>query len=182
MSQISKDDWIFLRKLRDHGILMDVNPELISLINGIGIILCADGDQFDDSYLFYRRMMVKAGLPPRIHVLTMHGGSIVLPKNSPLNNNKRGENLLEQIKETKKIKGINTFISNAHAPCGAAGLAQISILDQFRLHKEADLIIQSEIPDVQAVSLFHVYWGDRRRIYFFSGEKWREFLKNDGGE
>lgn len=166
-----------LRSLRNSGVLQDVKPELINLVNGAIILPCPDGDYFDNLYMFCRGMFISKGLNPRIHPLTEHGGTLVLPPNSPLNIDNLGEKLLQKIRDANAMKGITTVISHAHTPCGAAKKAGLSLFEQIKLHIEADDLIQNELPGFQAVCLFQVFWKDRIRIYYVSGTKWREYLK-----
>ena len=175
MANLSQADVKVLRKLRESEVLQDVNPDLIGLSRGVVVAPCGDGDRFDAFYMWLRGMMIAQGLPPRIHVLSRNGGILVLPSGSPLNTNGRGKDYLEEIESSTVMKGISTLVAYSHAPCGAAGLARIPLLEQFRLQREADAIIQERFLGVQVLCFFHVAWEDgRERIYFFSGEKWRE--------
>jgi hypothetical protein len=119
-----------------------------------------------------RKMFVDKGFFPRIHPLTEHGGALALPPESPIH----VANYLDKIPAANHHKKITTVVCEAHVPCGAALDAGISVLEQFRLYKSADALIQEKLPNFQAVCLFHVYWGDRVRTYYVSGKKWREFL------
>lgn len=177
MAHISEADYKILRQLREFGVLQNVKPELISQNEGICLILCADGDRFDNIYCFHKELMRQYRSHPRIHVLAGHGGALVLPPGSPLNVNKRSENLLKDIRDVITIKGIRTFALHTHTPCGAAELVKLPIVEQIMLHKEADAIVQNQIPGIQALCFLQIYWEGKERIYFISGEKWREYLK-----
>jgi hypothetical protein len=181
--RLSQADRNFLIDLRNYGVLTDVFPTLIKNANGICIVTCADGDHFDNVYSYHRNMMISQGLTPRIHVLSSHGGALVLPLRSSLNKNRRGDNLLEMMRETEELKDIHTFALEAHAPCGAAGLAKLNIYKQFQLHRQADAIIQNQLPGAQVICFFHALWeNNRERTYFFSGINWRQFLQEKSDE
>jgi len=176
MVQLSLADLQIIRDLRAFGVLIDVDPGLINQSNGICIVPCADGDQIDDIYRYHRNIILIARETPRIHLLSAHGGALIIPPSSPLNRNHRGENLLEDISSVPGLKDIHTVVSYAHAPCGICGLFNISILQQIAYLKEADAIIQKQLPHLQALSFFQADMGkNRKRTYFVSGTKWREW-------
>jgi hypothetical protein len=160
-----------LKVLRGFGVLQDVKSELVNISSGIIFMPCPDGNYFDELYMFLRKIFVDKNLYPRIHPLTEYGGALALPEESPI----YVPNYLEKIDKANHHLGMTTIVFEAHVPCGAAKDAGISVLEQFRLYKLADEMIQKKLPGYQAVCLFHVWWGDKVRTYYVSGQKWREF-------
>ncbi|MDO8663319.1 MAG: hypothetical protein Q7K28_00545 [Candidatus Wildermuthbacteria bacterium] len=177
---MSPADQAILRELRQFDVFVDVNPALMNLSNGVCMVPCADGDQFDDVYAHMKKFVLQQRETPRIHPLPQHGGALVISASSLLNRNSRGSNLLEDISAVPGMKEIYTVALYSHAPCAAADRANLSLLKQISLLKEADAMIQTQLPHLQALSFFQTDTGSaKKRTYFVSGVKWREWLQKN---
>ena len=175
--QLHAGEHIDLRDLRDFDVLQDIRWELVKLESGVCLLPCGDGDHFPQIFHWCEDKMLERGIKnPIIHPLSHNGGALLLPPDSPLNDNNRGANLLKDI-EIPIEKGIRTLMQFSHAPCLGADKGKIGIMEQIRLHKVADTILQETYPQLQVLCFFHVYWGDRKRIYFVSGERWRAYQR-----
>jgi hypothetical protein len=141
--------------------------------NGVIMVACADGDQMHDVYNYQCNMCATQRATPRIHTLALNGGALLLSPMCPLTQERHeGAALVNHIAGAKLLKNITSLALYSHAPCGAAGLANMSIRDQIRELLAAATHIQESVDAVSAMCYFHVDWGHgRKRTYAVAQEQ-----------
>ena len=179
---ISEFDRGVISALRDEGVLQDMNGHSLDLGRGVIIIRCPDGDQMLDRIEHDRRVAIEAGVTPRIHLLTCHGGCMVIAPDSPLYPGKGiDEFLLTQIAEAEALKEIHVISAEIHLPCGKARSLGLTVLHQIRLQMAAKSRIKLIDPTNKVVCRIHVDYPDgRKRTYFISRAKWLAFWQTEG--
>ncbi|MBI4591852.1 hypothetical protein HY733_00145 [Candidatus Uhrbacteria bacterium] len=129
MAGLTTFDREAIRVLRAAGVLKDY---VARGRNGQIVVACSDGDQMKDLILHKWLEAIKSGRIFRPHLLTNHGGAMNV---DPACNLYPGmsRNLLEQIRQAEgpDLKGITSVNLCIHAPCGAAGMAGMTILHQL---------------------------------------------------
>ena len=143
-------------------------------------ILCGDCIHSGDIIDHHREV---CGHAP--HILALNGGSLLIPKNSPLNGaSVRGNILIEDIVESVEFKGIKKIIIYAHNICGKAHGVRLSFRDSVALHvgakrrlKQSRLIcsrLEAQEPSIYC--FHHVFFpnGDRK-TFFISPPHWDIF-------
>lgn len=166
MAHLSDQDSASIKELRAKGVLTEVWKCRLP-IEGIIIVTCADGDQMADLFAFQQELMVKQGLVPRIHTFGLNGGALLLAPNSPVTSKLAEDKvLLDQIETGAKLKKMNSVILYAHAPCGAAALAHLSVKDELHLLFTAAERVKKECSSIKAVTcFFHVATNSKKRTY-----------------
>lgn len=172
MGKLSQEDLKLIVLLKAEGVLVPVNPDKIKLEQGVILTSCSDGDQMPDIFTYHLNMSLGQGLQPRIHLVALNGGGLLIPTQSQLvQDHHEDVILLKHIADACKLKGINTVLLYAHAPCGAAGLAGLTLEQVFGLHVQAVKLLRA-LPDLQVISLFHIDDGRYKRSWFFNTAKW----------
>ncbi len=168
--------------LREAGVLEDMNGHSLDLGRGVIVIRCPDGDQMLDRIEHDRRVAIEAGVTPRIHLLTCHGGCMAIAANSPLYPDMGIDRfLLTQIGEAVMLKGIHVISAEIHLPCGKAASLGLTILDQIVLQMSAKPRIKEIDRTNKVVCRVHIDYPDgRKRTYFISRNRWIRFWREKG--
>ena len=178
MMALTQADQELVRDLREAGVLQNVDGHRLDQSNGIILVCCADGDQMPDIWQFQNGIMQGQRQTSRIHTLSLNGGALLIPEGSPLNAEAHEDIvLLKHIHEAIILKGIHTIALYAHGPCGAAGLAGLTLVEVIGLLKQAGKRVREAFPSAQVVCFFHADKGETKRTYFASA-KWFEWLAN----
>lgn len=120
----------YIKGLRDNSLLSHIseNPSVGDRANGIILLACGDCDKFPELLEYERSLFLKHGQEPRIHLLALNGGGLLLSPRCPLNADcQTAQSLLSQIKDSAVLKKITEVVIYGHHPCGAAGLANLSL-------------------------------------------------------
>ncbi|HEY4510185.1 MAG TPA: hypothetical protein VJC15_04365 [Candidatus Paceibacterota bacterium] len=178
MAQLSQQDLEIIRELRAADVLQDVDGYRLNQRYGIILVCCSDGDQMPDIWRFQNGIMAKQRQEARIHPITLNGGALLIPGDSPLNKDVQEDLVyLKHIAGAHQLKKIETIVLYSHAPCGAAGLAKLTLIDVITLLKKAGQRVRNSFPSFfQVVCFFHVDNGESKRTYFVSGPKWEQWL------
>ncbi len=163
------------KKLRDSGVLVEIQQELLPLNNGIIVVGCADGDQFCDRFDYLRQMLQDAGAQVRPHFITRHGGALRLVKDSPLNARGRQTDLdlLDEIEEAMSLKKIYTILLETHCKCGKCAHHGIDVETALALLTHAKERVLSSFNNVTVATICHVDWApNRKRYYKFCQSAW----------
>lgn len=169
-------DQDLVRELREAGVFQDVEGHRLDQSNGIILACCADGDQMPDIWQFQNGIMQGQRQTSRIHTLSLNGGALLIPEGSPLNREAHEDVVyLKHIREAIELKDIHTVALYTHGPCGAAGLANLTLIDTINLLKQAGQRIRDTFPGIQVACFFHADKGETKRTYFVSA-KWFEWL------
>ncbi|MBP9864431.1 hypothetical protein KBC54_03215 [Patescibacteria group bacterium] len=162
--------------LRTYEILADVVGHRLDGSNGIILMPCGDGDQFHDLYKHLAETVQFQSLP-RIHVLSLNGGALLIPEHSPFNKERDyGSVLIEHAVTAVKLKGIQTIVLEAHAPCGMARAAGLDLVSVVRLLVAAKRRLKVHLPNVSVALFFHAHRADCRNTYFVSAQKFEEWF------
>ena len=174
-----RETYLYLRGL---GILKDVMPRKLPAEDakrGMILTCCADGDQFDDTYAHLAQACLEYMPWPRIHPLPRMGGAIVIPRDSPLHREHYGADLVQDILDSYRIKEISLVVLYAHAPCGAATKASLSLAQVLNWLAKAKVELkrtaESQKLPLKVACFVHIDRGaeEGRRTYFFPVGEWQ---------
>ncbi|TAL51275.1 hypothetical protein EPN81_00390 [Patescibacteria group bacterium] len=182
MTVLSEFDREVVNFLRQEGVLEDMNGHSLDLGRGVIVIRCPDGDQMLDRIEHDRRVAIEAGVTPRIHLLTCHGGCMAIAHGSPLYPDMGIDRfLLIQIAEAVMLKGIHVISAEIHLPCGKAANLGLTILDQIIFQMSSKSRIKEIDPTNKVVCRVHIDYPDgRKRTYFISRNHWIQFWRDKG--
>ena len=153
-----------IRTLREAGVLQDSGTQKLDLRKGVILVHCADGDQVHDKYTHMVKAFEALGIAPRTHILSLNGGALRIPANSPLNAKVQHHHVyMENIVEARTLKGIDSIQLGVHYPCGAATLAGLSVIDCLMLLHQARMDVLGLNHGVTVVCTLHVDYGDNRK-------------------
>src|SRR3989344_2284016 len=144
--RLSEEDRKSVLELRKFNILTDVKGHLLDQRKGMMLISCADGDQFDDIYSHKAMLQEKHYGTKRIHSFSWNGGCTRLVPNSPANKPGRGthRDFLDEIRDARAMKAIDTIALDNHAPCGKACACGLSFVQTLDLQMSAKTKIKVE--------------------------------------
>lgn len=174
---IKEKDAKVIRALRERDVLQDVQGHLLDQKDGIILISCADGDRFPDIFAFHTALQSEQRSDPRVHTFAWNGGPLRLAPASPTNKLERTTqiDLMEEVRDARAMKGIDTVALVAHWPCGKAGACKISLPESIRLAFAAKERLKEENHGIRVALFLQVDYGDKMRTYFASRAKWLEF-------
>lgn len=188
MLQLSEKDKVLVGELRraEVGVLEDVDAHRLDQNDGAVLVTCADGDQLWDIFAHHAQTQVRR-VTPRIHLLSLNGGALLLPYDSRLSSGTHEDlPLLRHIKAGLAMKGMKTVALYAHAPCVAATQCKLDILQSVHYLMNAKLRTKEEIPSITVACFMHVDFGSgvaseehRKRTYFVSPTNWRKWIGAD---
>ncbi len=181
MSQISGKDLELISELRDAEVLQSIKGHLIDQQNGVILVTCSDGDRFPEIFQHQIRLQADCRSDPRIHVLAWHGGALACATHSPINRRRDAHNVfLDQIKDARELKSIDTVVLEAHYPCGAACLFDVSLERCLALQIGAKMNVRRLNNGIRVSCFFPVYNGEKQQTFFFSREKWEIWAQKRG--
>lgn len=161
------------RELRSEGIFEDVNANRIDMKNGVILVSCSDGDQMPDIFTHHAALCGTQRDGPRIHTLGLNGGALLLHPDSPLSRDGEWRILHKHIADAERLKDIHAVALYAHAPCGAAGLCGMSLLDVVQWLLAGKVFLENALASVACHAFLHIDRGnDERRTYFVSRARW----------
>ncbi|MFZ6014982.1 MAG: hypothetical protein ACOYUZ_01340 [Patescibacteria group bacterium] len=173
MGHLSNEDRRTYARMREQHILDDVDSCKLDISNGIILVTCSDGDQILDTLEHAQRLFHEQNIKPRIHVIALNGGGLLISDKSPLVASKREDlTILEHIAVAQKLKGINTVAIYTHAPCGAGTLAGLTLEQEIELLLSAKVRIKETIPDTNVSCFCHIDRGNGKRTYHVSRNRW----------
>ena len=173
MLVLSQTDREIVATMREFGVLADIDGHRVDQRNGVIMLPCSDGDQFPDVFRHQLRLTLAHRVSPRIHPISMNGGALVIPRDSPLKGALPiGEVMLDQIWQAMQLKGITTVVLYAHAPCGMAATYDMNFAEVVATLFQAKMAVREEHPDAKIICFAHVDAGDKKRTYFVSRERW----------
>ncbi len=188
MAQLNDADFQVIQQLRADGILEDEDARKVSLDNGAIVIPCSDGDQMPDLFSHDKTLAEQSGGKVRPHMPSLHGGAMLIADTNPLYRDfKVDELLLTHITQAVGMKDIHTVVLYVHAPCGAAGMAGLNVVQQLmHLARAKERVLELGL-DIKVVNKVHVDYGTlrenparRRRTYFISRNKWIAYWQEKG--
>lgn len=178
---LNAEEKMVLKKLVEMDKLLIVpEPHKLDLSRGAIVVACSDGDQMDDFFDDIRRLSAEPGMKPRPHLLTEHGGALVLSRDwHDPNRPGRAKRLIEDIIDARDMKDIYTILLFCHAPCGKAGTCNISIEASISHLMKAKRTVKELDSRFQVRCFTHVDWhdeavngGHRKETYFIPAERW----------
>lgn len=181
MTTASTADYELIEDLIAAGVLGSIEGEMIPHAEGTVLVSCADGDRI--SHILQTHWDICTGRDCH-HVLTMNGGPLLIPEHSPIADPdlKEGPVLLKHITVGAKLKKTTTIVVYGHWPCGAAILANVSLLESLRLYVGAKARIRNimRVHEMEPtiVSCFHVDYGNGKKVsYHFERDNWHKWLQ-----
>lgn len=182
MKTISAADAKIVASLREANVLQDVAGHLLDQRQGVIFVTCPDGDHFFDIFNHQLEMQEGQCHDKRIHTFGWHGGALRLAPHSPANRRPDEHQIfLEEIRDAREIKGINTVVLYNHAQCGKAGACNIDFLQLMRLHMQAKAAVKAMNGGISVACFLHVTYPDRRRrTYFVSRPDWDQWIDTSG--
>lgn len=176
---LTKTDLPQIRFFReDVKVLCDVHPHAIDQSEGVILVTCSDGDQMPDIFKHHEKFCEHQRDEARIHLFSLNGGAKLISSDSPLRIFQEDEILLAHIDIARQMKGIDTVILYAHAPCGAAYGKDLSFADVLELLFKGKERVKREIPGIKVACFCHIDYGDKKRTYFVSYEAWKTWKES----
>jgi hypothetical protein len=170
-----------LRKLVEvEGLLIVPEPHKLNLSRGAIVVACSDGDQMDDLIDDVRRLSAEQGMKPRPHLITEHGGAMVLSPDwhDPIRPG-RARRIIEDIMDARDMKDIYTILLFCHAPCGKAGSCNVGVEVSISHLMKAKRVVKRLDSRFQVRCFKHVDWHDeaehgehRKETYFIPADRW----------
>jgi hypothetical protein len=181
MSQLSAKDLEFISELKEAEVFQPIKGHLIDQSKGVILVTCSDGDRFPEIFQHQVRLQADCRPDPRIHVLAWHGGALACATCSPVNRRKGAHKVfLDQIKDAREWKNIDTVVLEAHGPCGAAGFFGVSLEQCLALQIGAKKNVRRLNKGIQVSCFFPVFDGEKQKTFFFSREKWEPWAQKRG--
>lgn len=184
MGVLSPFDRTAIDILREADVLENDNAGKLNSPEGVIVIPCSDGDQMPDVFTHQCGLAHEGGWPVRPHMPSLHGGAILMAEDCPLYREFRvDELLLLHIRQAEgpELKGIGTVVLYAHAPCGAAAMAKLTLVHQIVYLMRAKVRVKEIDTTNKVICFLHVDYGTgRKRTYFISRAKWLEFWSKSG--
>ncbi|OGZ07818.1 MAG: hypothetical protein A3C93_05860 [Candidatus Lloydbacteria bacterium RIFCSPHIGHO2_02_FULL_54_17] len=154
-------------------VLRKVRPQLVDETNGAILVTCADGDQMENVFLYHRKICLHHREEHRPHLLSLNGGAKLIASDSPLRHGDEDTVLLGHLKDARRMKGIETIVLYAHAPCGAAYAHKLSFYRVLELLFAGRERVEREMPGVKVTCFCHVDYGNgKKHTYFASRTSW----------
>jgi len=172
-------DIVLIEKLRKDEVLLDAKEHRLKSPNGVILMACSDGDQFPDVFMHAVNMLKDDGAKIRPHPFAHHGGGMLIDDACTLNTEELpfDKIFLYGIEIAQKMKDPHTVLLYVHAPCGAARLGNISVVETLLHVVRAKKRIKSLWPGLKVICFFHVDYPPcskhdhgRKRTYFLSRE------------
>ncbi|MEK7188950.1 MAG: hypothetical protein AAB671_00380 [Patescibacteria group bacterium] len=178
MTVLSENDAAAIRSLRQNNVLQDVAGHLLDQRDGVILVTCPDGDHFHDIFSQQMMMQNRHRADPRIHPFNWHGGAIRLVADSPANQYPNEHLIfLDEIRDARSLKSINTVALYNHVQCGKAASCGIDFLQLMRLHMRAKAAIREMNSGISVACFLHVtYASGQRRTYFVSRPDWERWI------
>ena len=158
-------------------VLERIEEHRLDQSEGAILVCCGDADRVFEKVTFHASTQLGYREEPRIHLVAVNGGPLGIPHHSPVNS--AGETLgadaylLRQIRGARNLKGINTVVLCAHAPCGMADLAGLNVFQIVELLIAAKRRVREEHPDGRVAPFLHVDYGAGiMRTYFVPRPAW----------
>ncbi|MBM5789728.1 hypothetical protein FJZ23_01405 [Candidatus Parcubacteria bacterium] len=183
MGHLNSFDREVIQQLRAASVLADCEALKLQAPTGVIAVSCSDGDQMPDVFEHLCALERAGGWPVRPHLLSLHGGAMLLAKGCPLYREFRADELLlTHIREAEgpALKGIGTVVLSVHAPCGAAAIGRLTLVQQLSFLMQAKARVKAIDTTNQVVCFVHVDFGDRKRTYFLSRTKWKAYWEEHG--
>ena len=178
---LNQEEKRVLKKLvKVEELLIVPEPHKLDLSRGAIVVACSDGDQMDDLFDDIRRLSAEQGMKPRPHLLTEHGGAMVLSRDwhDPARPG-RAKRLVEDISDARAMKDIFTILLFCHAPCGKVGACKVGIDESIGHLMKANRVVKELDSRFQVRCFTHVDWhdesvngGHRKETYFIPAERW----------
>ncbi len=178
------EDIRLIRILREANVLVDVHGHMLDAPNGIIPVVCPDCDQVDDIDGHIRKLLDESGGRVRPHSLKLHGGGMLISAACPLDREFRiDEYLMKHIGVARNLKEINTIILYVHAPCGAAQLEGLGVVEILYHVVEAKKRVKATWPTDLVSCYIHVdYANEKKRTYFLSRDAFERWFHDNNGE
>lgn len=177
------EDVRLIHLLRDADVLVNVEAHKLNAPNGVISVVCPDCDQAHDIDGHIRKLLNECGGKIRPHSLKQHGGGMLISEACPLDREFHIDKyLLKHVGIARSLKEINTIILYVHAPCGAAQLEGLNVVEILYHVVEAKKRVKAMWPNDRISCYIHVdYQNEKKRTYFLSREAFeRWFLENNG--
>ncbi|HBO99935.1 MAG: hypothetical protein UU48_C0002G0063 [Candidatus Uhrbacteria bacterium GW2011_GWF2_41_16] len=176
MSEPEKKELLYVETLRKNGVFLEIDNRFRNLETGMIAVPCADCDQRVDLIRHAESLFEEQNLPTRIHPLGLNGGAILIPEWSPLNiNGEDGRVLMRHIRDAAVLKHIGLLVLYGHYPCGAAGLAKLSLEETVNLLMSAEGLVKETMSGMRVDAFFHVDYRNKKRTYFVSHRAWKQY-------
>lgn len=155
----------FIEDLKQASIIKKIVGVDPRLKNGFIFCVCGDCDRFPESYRYQKNLIKSSGCGVRPHLISLNGGPLLIPEISPLNVDGESRVMKRQIADSLKLKGLDVVLAMLHAPCGAAGVAQLSIEETFSLYLRAVKDLQRAHPEITIVTQCHLHKPEEASTY-----------------
>lgn len=182
MTRLDEENKRHFKSLRYGKVLRDVEGRRLE--GRIGVVTCGDGHQIGDILGYQVAVCGEHREDPVVHVLALNGGALLIPEDSPLNNDFPTTDLLllEQMRVAKDVKDLSIFALYTHHPCAMAARVGLTLPQQINLLLEAKRRVKQTMPGVKAACFCHVdhfslNGEQKRRTYYVDEEQFKSWLE-----
>lgn len=191
-ARLSQEDQDILSKLREGGVLREIQPAMMPKHTGTIHVPCSDGERIRD--MLSHHWDTCDGGRNCHHTPALNGGPLLIPLYSPVRRYTRDDIdpqavellgpddlredrvLLYHARKGCQIKGVGTVVLEGHAPCGMAYTAGLNVLEVLELLFEAKQVVRTFIPNKTVMCKLHVeYHENKLRTYFLNRRTWQEW-------
>lgn len=178
---ISTADLVFIEQMKKADILGNHIPERLHVEDGVILVCCSDGDQFDKVMDHMRDAAIATGAKPRIHTFANHGGALLVSPDFHLfcKHGNISDFLLTQLAQAKAMKEINTIVLSVHAPCGAAAMSQMNVVQLINHMMRAKNLVKERLHGVKVLCVLFVDYGSgNKQSYTIARKDWDRFIQS----
>lgn len=177
--RLSEKDCGVIRELRSEGVFEDMDSHKLVPDHKVVVVTCADGHQFQDlaTHLFQKMTPGESC----IHVFSWNGGPLRLIEKSPANKRGRStaKDFLEEIRDARETKNINTVALYIHFPCAKALVSGIEFLQSIQILFAAKKVLKQRLRNIKVACFCHVDYGTAKRTYFTSSTKFARWYSQN---
>lgn len=164
-----QEDYSLLQRLRQDGVLQDVDAEKMMGINEpTGLILCSDGHQRADINSHFSQIWESVKAEEHIHEIKFAGAHLFCAR-SHLVSHEFNEHLfiIDQVNKGIKLgKIVKRLLIVGHWGCGMAKVANLSLVDALALQLKGVEHLRKAFDQLKISAELQVdYDGEKKRTY-----------------
>ncbi|MEK9183358.1 MAG: hypothetical protein AAB849_02515, partial [Patescibacteria group bacterium] len=163
---------------------------------GVVVVACGDGHRLPEIVTFHRRLAETNGgdATPNgccTHFVTLNGGALLLATESPVANQGLQEDrvVYNHIRAAISLKRLDTngarptVLLYTHAPCGAAAIHHLDLVEQMELVTGAKIRLKNRHRDWRVICCVHIDFPaegkkpGKGRSYTFSTKDFLKYMR-----
>ncbi len=175
---MTEADLAFFADAKKAGVIEKINADCIDVSEGLILFACGDCDRIDNLYSWIRKICRDKKITPRLHLLTLNGGGLLLPSESRINGSNEDLVLIKHAKAAMEMEGIRSAVLSVHYPCEvaeSAGLCLKSVCRYIALGKRR---LKRDIRSIDKVYAgLHMDFGDAQKTYGVHTKEMTAFIR-----